>query len=77
LPAFNNSVIRMKETLKRSWQETYQPPLGKSSLFMVSVGIYKRHWTSKAAHVVADFWLKYWQWCVGFGLAVIGLIWKH
>ena len=69
----NDLVIRMLEILKQWWQGTYVPaPPG-----VIQVGDYERHWSSTAAHVVWDFWLKYWQWCMGFGLAVVGLIWKH
>jgi len=70
----------MKETLKGWWKGTYVPPPPNdpnSAVVFFSPGSYQLHWSSKAAHVVADFWMKYWQWCLGFGLAVVGLIWKH
>jgi hypothetical protein len=65
----------MKELLKRWWEGTYVPPKYDPSI--MRMGNYERDWSSKAAHAAMDFWLKYWQWCMGFGLAVIGLIWKH
>lgn len=70
----------MKDTLKRWWRGTYVPPPKNdphSAVVIISLGTYELHWSAKAAHVVRDFWLKYWQWCMGFGLAVIGLIVKH
>ncbi len=68
----------MKEMLKRWWDGKYVPPQNDpgSSIWVVQ-GQYEKHWTSKLAHAAAEFWLKYWQWCMGFGLAVIGLILKH
>jgi hypothetical protein len=68
----------MRQAFKKWWDGKYVPPensLDSGLVFMM--GSYDHHWTSWFAHVVADFWMKYWQWCLGFGLAVIGLIWKH
>jgi hypothetical protein len=59
----------MKEILKRWWQGTYVPaPPG-----IIMIGDYERHWTSKTAHVIADFWMKHWQWCFSAAFATIGL----
>jgi hypothetical protein len=65
----------MKAILKRWWQGTPIPPqrFGDSGLIFL-MERYKRHWTSKAAHVVADFWLKHWQWCFSATFATIGLV---
>jgi hypothetical protein len=67
----------MRRLIKAWWVGTPIPPrkFGESGLIF-GLERYKRHWTSKAAHVVAGFWLNYWRWRMGFGLAVIGL-WKH
>ncbi|MDX7838045.1 MULTISPECIES: hypothetical protein [Aeromonas] len=35
---------------------------------------YKRHWTAKVARKGVEFYLKNWQWCWGFLVAVSGLI---
>jgi hypothetical protein len=35
---------------------------------------YERHWTSRVAHVVIDFYLREWKWVWGTGIAVIGLL---
>lgn len=68
----------MKALLKRWWDGKYVPPQNDPGGSLVFVqGHYEKHWSSKATHAVTDFWLKYWQWCMGFGLAVIGLILKH
>jgi len=44
-----------------------------SLVFFVG-GYQKRHWTSQAAHVVADFWLRYWQWTITTSLVFCGLV---
>jgi hypothetical protein len=36
--------------------------------------VYKRHWTSIAAHAAVRFWLKHWQWCFGAIFAASGLV---
>ena len=69
----------MKELFKKWWQGTYVPPPRDdpySSVIVFSQGTYRLHWSSKVAHVGFDFWMKYWQWCIGVTLAVIG-IWKR
>ena len=68
----------MKEAFKNWWDGTYVRPENPpgTAVFIIQ-GHYEKHWSSKLAHVIADFWLKYWQWCMGFGLAVAGIIWKH
>jgi hypothetical protein len=68
----------MRQILKAWWDGKYVPPENyPDSGLVFMMGSYHHHWTSWLAHVVSDFWLKYWQWCMGFGLAVVGLIWKH
>jgi hypothetical protein len=68
----------MSDILKRWWNGQNVPPKNDPRSDIVIVrGYYERHWSSKAAHVVAGFWMEYWQWCMGFGLAIVGLIWKH
>jgi hypothetical protein len=68
----------MKGLLKRWWDGEYIPPRNDPNGFvLIFQGDYERHWSSKLAHVVAEFWLKYRQWCLSFGLAVAGLLFKH
>ena len=39
------------------------------------IGYYsRRHWTSKFAHTLVDFYLKHWQWLWATMIAVIALI---
>ena len=45
-----------------------------NSLVFFVGGYQKRHWASRAAHVVVDFWMKHWQWSIGTSLAVCGLL---
>lgn len=68
----------MTRLFKKWWDGTYiSPENDPRSPLVIMMGHHEKHWTSKTAHIVVDFWLKYWQWCLGFGLAVVGLIWKH
>jgi hypothetical protein len=34
---------------------------------------YRRHWTANLARVCTSFYLKNWQWCLGFAVAIISL----
>lgn len=64
----------MKELFRIWWKGTYIPPendLESGLVFLI--GTYEMHWTAKAAHVVADFWMRHWQWCFSAAFAVIGL----
>jgi hypothetical protein len=65
----------MKEALKRWWHGvfTLHDNPHNSPLYFVG-GYHKRHWTSHAAHVVADFWVRHWQWCFSATFATIGLV---
>ncbi|WP_038946392.1 MULTISPECIES: hypothetical protein [Bradyrhizobium] len=61
----------MKQLLKRWWDGKYVPPRNDPNGFVfILQGDYERHWTSKAAHVVAGFWLKYWQWSIGIAVTL-------
>ncbi|MCA1428877.1 MULTISPECIES: hypothetical protein [unclassified Bradyrhizobium] len=65
----------MKDYLKRWWDGKYVPPQndpGSSVIFVQ--GSYRRHCTSKLAHVIAEFYLKHWQWCFSAAFAVAGLV---
>ncbi len=56
--------------IKKWWNGTYIPELPDSPFIL---GRYKRHWTSKLAHSVKNFYLKYWQWCWGMATACIAI----
>ena len=59
-----------------SWYEgrwvAYENPPG--SVVVILGGNYERHWTSKVAHVLVDFYLAHWQWIIGTALAIAGLV---
>jgi hypothetical protein len=59
--------------MKRWWEGKYFPE-PKGSPFVT--GTYKRHWTSKVAHLLADFYLNHWKWLWGATITVIGLVMK-
>jgi hypothetical protein len=50
----------------------YENPPGSG--FILIGGYYQRHWTSRAAHVLVNFYLTHWQWVVGTALAIAALI---
>jgi hypothetical protein len=65
----------MKRMLKEWWHGTYVSPESRSSSGLIFVlGSRRRHWTSKVAHVVADFWMDHWQWCFSAIFAMVGLV---
>ncbi|TWA97550.1 hypothetical protein [Bradyrhizobium stylosanthis] len=65
----------MKAHLKRWWDGEYAPPQNDPGSSLVFIqGHYEKHWSSKVAHVVADFWMKHWQWCFSALFAVTGLV---
>jgi len=70
-------TIRMRKILKKWWEGTYVPPPKNdphSIVFIISAGRYKRSPSSRAAHAIKDFWLKYWQWCFTAAFSMAGLI---
>ena len=68
------SVIRMKETFKTWWDGTYSPPENyPGSALIFTTGTVRRSWPSKAAHLLAEFWLKHWQYMISTGIAVVGI----
>ena len=65
----------MRELFNRWWQGAYIPPENDPKRGLVFVtGTYELHWSAKAAHVVADFWMRHWQWCFSAAFATIGLV---
>lgn len=59
----------MREILKKWWQGTYVPARPRT----IAIGTYKLHWSSKVVHIIADFWMKHWQWCFYASFSIIGL----
>lgn len=63
----------MKEIFKRWWEGTYVPAPKddpNSSVFIIAFGTYQKSASSRVAHALVDFWLKYWQWCIGIMVAL-------
>ena len=59
-----------KERISKWWHgetKPYDDPL--------IIGIYtERHWTSDWAHVLADFYLRHWQWIWGSVIAIAAIV---
>jgi hypothetical protein len=56
------------------WKGTYTQHENphNAPLYFVG-GFHKRHWSSRAAHIFADFWMRHWQWCFSALFATAGL----
>jgi hypothetical protein len=59
--------------LSRWYQGQYIPP-PKSDVFIFTSGSFTRHWTSRLAHWLVEFWLKEWKWIIPVLISAIGLI---
>lgn len=67
----------MREAMKRWWAGEYVPPPPNdpnSSIIFLSPGEYKRHWSSRAAHTLVDFYLKEWKWLLPFLVGLVAAI---
>ena len=68
-------MTRVRQAI-RDWYvgefEAY--PNAPSSPIVVLGGWYRRHWTAEVARTCVDFYLRHWQWVLGFILAVIGIV---
>ncbi|MER9757433.1 hypothetical protein NKJ46_29150 [Mesorhizobium sp. M0166] len=70
--------MAFKQRISEWYQGRYVPPqYDPGSGFFILMGSYERHWTARAAQVVADFWFAHWQWTIATVLAVIGLLLYH
>lgn len=66
--------MKNPSVLKQWYEGRYVPPdnpPGSGVIFLM--GHYERHWSARAAHAVASFWLKEWKWIIGTTIAVAGL----
>jgi hypothetical protein len=73
----SSALKRICKTLDDWWQGEFipLPPNDPNSSFIIfSLGDYCRHWTSRFAHVVVDFYLKEWRWLLPFAVAVTGAV---
>lgn len=41
------------------------------SLVFMTGGVYRRHWTSRIAHIAVEFYLREWKWTLGSAAALI------
>jgi hypothetical protein len=63
-------MTEIRERIKSWWHGETTPYEGE-----MIVGFYvTRHWTSKLAHTLADFWLEHWKWIVATLIAVFAII---
>jgi hypothetical protein len=51
--------------------KAYENDPGSALVFIG--GRYERHWTSRAAHVAVEFYLREWKWVWGTLIALAGL----
>jgi hypothetical protein len=66
----------MRKTILKWWEGEHVLPRNDPSSVVVflSLGTYKRHWTSRAAHSAVEFYLREWKWTLGAAAAVIGAL---
>jgi hypothetical protein len=65
----------LRDLAKRWYEGEYIPPDSPpNSAIIISLGHYKRHWTSRAAHMAVEFYLREWEWFLAFIVAVIGIL---
>jgi hypothetical protein len=62
---------RIAKWYEGRWVAYENPP---GSDIVIIGGNYERHWTSRTAHVLVDFYLAHWQWVIGTVLAIAGLL---
>jgi hypothetical protein len=62
----------MRKTFQKWWEGELEPYDPRSMI--IGPGRYQRHWTSRAAHWAADFYMREWKWTLGAVATVIGAI---
>lgn len=79
--AVNLSLVRntggdMRDAIKQWWEGELMLPENdpNSNLVIISVGSYRRHWTSQAVHWAVDFYLREWKWTLGAVATVVGAL---
>jgi hypothetical protein len=65
----------MNEIFRKWWEGTFtsHDNAHDSPLYFVG-GYHKRHWSSKFAHVLVDFWMSHWQYIISTCIAVGGIV---
>jgi hypothetical protein len=67
--------VKPRERIKGWYEGEYEPPDNPpGGAIVFAFGQYRRHWSSRLAHVVVDFYLKEWRWLLPFLVAVISVI---
>ena len=64
----------LRDVISDWWNGEFVAPENDPSSGLVFVGHHQKHWTSKAAHFVINFWLSHWKWIIGTALALVALI---
>ncbi|KJC57522.1 hypothetical protein UP10_28490 [Bradyrhizobium sp. LTSPM299] len=62
--------------LKRWWEgeRVLSQNDPNSAVVFMSLGSYRRHWSSRAAHWAIEFYMREWKWTLGAVAAVIGAL---
>ena len=45
----------------------------RGAIWVLDDSLTDRHWTSKVANKLVEFWLDHWKWTIGTTLAVVAL----
>lgn len=57
------------------WNGKYVAPQNEPNSDLVFIiGHYERHWSSRLAHLIADFLSKEWKWVIGMLIPITGLV---
>jgi hypothetical protein len=63
----------MRKFIKR-WYQGEEYNISTPALPIFPGVRYRRHWSSRFAHILVDFYLKEWKWLLPFLLALSGII---
>ena len=67
--------MSLRTKLRRWYDGEFVPPDNPPGSYVVFLtGHYKRHWSSRVAHTLVDFYFKEWKWIWGTLIAVVGLV---
>jgi hypothetical protein len=69
---FSQEGAAVFKCIKRWWEGKLEPLDSSNGSIMRIIPQYRRHWTSRAAHVILAFYLKEWRWLLPFIVAVVG-----
>lgn len=63
--------MSIRQRVLRWYEGTYIPEPPGSPFLM---GFYERHWSSRFAHAVVEFYIKEWKWIIGITLTCVSLL---